>query len=237
MSYQIMIVEDDAKIAGAIHAYLTRYGYRPVLLTDFENILAEFQRLQPDLVLLDVNLPYLDGFHICRQIRRSSSVPVLFVTARAGDMEQVIGIESGGDDYITKPFHLDVLHAKIKAILRRTYGEYAKQDAGRAQTHAGDLYLDLAAGEMHFAGLSQALTRTELKLLDLLIQRADRIVSREECLEALWDDRSFVDDNTLTVNVNRLRTKLDAWGLKDAVETRRGIGYQLISERLKGGRP
>lgn len=236
MSYQILIVEDDPKIAAAIHGYLTRYGYQAFLVRDFTQVEQEFARLQPHLVLLDVNLPFQDGFHVCRALRRRSSAPILFLSARSGDMDQVLGIESGGDDYIAKPFHLEVLHAKIKALLRRAYGEYAPAEPPRAIPRVGDLSLDLAAGAARFHGQSQSLTRNELKLLHVLMERAGRVVSREECLEALWDDSSFVDDNTLTVNVTRLRTKLDAWGLKDAIETRRGLGYQLMPERLGEGR-
>lgn len=233
MSYQIFIVEDDATIAGAIANYLARYGYQPRLVQDFRQVEQEVLASRPHLILLDVNLPYQDGFHLCRAIRRHSAVPILFLSARAGDMEQVLGMESGGDDYITKPFHLDLLHAKIKAMLRRTYGEYAQaESSSRPVLQAGDLHLDLAAAEMRYQGQSQALTKTELRLLHILLQRADRVVTREQCLEALWDDSSFVDDNTLTVNVTRLRAKLDVWGPKEALETRRGLGYQLVSAKL-----
>lgn len=233
MSYRIFIVEDDAKIAGSVSGFLERYGFQTVLAADFRQVEQECLAANPHLVIMDVNLPYQDGFHLCRAIRRHSAVPILFLSARAGEMEQVMGMESGGDDYITKPFHLDVLHAKVRAMLRRAWGEYAQPDGARAVLRAGALELDLAAAEMRYAGQSQSLTKTELKLLHILIERADRVVSREDCLEALWDDSSFVDDNTLTVNVTRLRSKLDAWGLKEAVETRRGLGYQLITAKLE----
>lgn len=234
MSYHIFIVEDDAKIAGAIQTYLGRYGYQCTLARDFARAQQEIAQAQPHLVILDVNLPYQDGFHLCQTLRRTSSVPVLFVSARAGDMDQVRGMESGGDDYITKPFALEVLLAKVKALLRRAYGEYAgPRNATTLQV--GLLALDLAAAEMRHTTTqaAQPLTRNELKLLHLLMERPGQVVTREACLEALWDDSSFVDDNTLTVNVTRLRTKLDAWGLKEAVETRRGLGYRLAPERLE----
>lgn len=234
MTYRILIVEDDPLIAGSVRDHLTQYGYAPTCAEDFRRVEQEFLQLQPHLVLLDVNLPYQDGFHICRTLRRHSAVPILFLSARSGQMEQVMGMESGGDDYITKPFHLDILLAKIRAMLRRTYGEYAEAaPAQRAILQAGQLQLDLTAAEMRWQGGGQPLTRNELKLLNLLMERAGRVVSREDCLEALWDDSSFVDDNTLTVNVTRLRAKLDAWGLKEAVETKRGLGYQLRPERLE----
>ncbi len=237
ISYTILIVEDDPKIAGLVADYLTRYGYMTHLIQDFRRVEQEFLAAKPHLILMDVNLPYQDGFHMTRLLRRHTAAPILFLSARAGEMEQVLGMESGGDDYITKPFHLDVLHAKIKAMLRRAYGEYAQADpAGRSVLQVGVLELDLAAGEMRLFGQaeSQALTRNEQKLLQRLMEKAGRVVSREECLEALWDDSSFVDDNTLTVNVNRLRAKLDHLGLRGALETRRGAGYLISPQHLEG---
>ena len=159
-------------------------------------------------------------------------MPVVFLSARAGDMEQVMGIESGGDDYVTKPFSLDVLHAKIKAALRRTYGEYSDLSKEHSFLYIGDLQLDLTTAEIMMNGESQSVTKNELKLLHILMTHADQVVSREACLEALWDDIAFVDDNTLTVNVSRLRSKLGTWGCHEAIETKRGLGYKLISERL-----
>jgi DNA-binding response OmpR family regulator len=237
MPYRIYIVEDDPRIAASVASHLGRYDYQCTVAADFQHVEREFLQLEPHLVIMDVNLPYQDGFHLCRTLRRHTAVPILFLSARAGEMEQVLGIESGGDDYITKPFHLDVLLAKIKALLRRVYGEYAHTEpAARALTQVGDLQLDLAAGEMRVGGEAQVLTRNELKLLHLLMARPGQVVTREECLEALWDDVAFVDDNTLTVNVTRLRAKLDAWGLKDAIETRRGQGYRLAPDRLTADR-
>lgn len=234
MTYTILIIEDDSKIAAGISDFLARYGYRTALVQDFARVEEEFLQLNPHLVLMDVNLPYRDGFHLTRDLRRHSSVPILFVSARSGDMEQVLGMESGGDDYITKPVNLEVLHAKIRAMLRRAYGEYAAPETqSRALVRVGALELDLTSAELRWAGEAQPLTRNELRLLHLLMDRADRVVSRDACLEALWDDTAFVDDNTLTVNVNRVRAKLDQWGLKEALETRRGMGYLLARSRLE----
>lgn len=233
MPYQVLIVEDDKKIADAVKGCLERYGYEAHLAEDFRHVEAQFLRLKPHLVLMDVNLPYQDGFHLTRQLRRQSAVPILFLSARAGEMEQVMGMESGGDDYITKPFHLEVLLAKVRAMLRRSYGEYAQGDQARqALLQAGDLQLDLTTAEMRLGAHSLLLTRNEMRLLHLLMERAGRVVSREQCLEALWDDAAFVDDNTLSVNVTRLRTKLEALGLRNAIDTRRGIGYILLPEQL-----
>ncbi len=233
MTYRILIVEDDARIAGSVQNYLNRYGYEAHRIHDFRQVEQEFVRVRPHLVIMDINLPYQDGYHLTRVIRRRSSIPICFLTARAGDVDQILGIESGGDDYVTKPFNLDVLHAKLRALLRRAYGEYAGNETQAALT-VGALKVDLAAGAIEFRGQSQTLTRNELRLMHLLMRRADEITTREECLEAIWDDATFVDDNNLTVNITRLRAKLDAWGLKDAIETRRGMGYQLVSSRLGG---
>ncbi|MGE5672501.1 MAG: response regulator transcription factor [Mycobacterium leprae] len=233
MAYTIFVVEDDPIISGSVATCLTRYGYVPVLVQDFRQVEQEFLQANPHLVLMDINLPYQDGYHLTRAIRRHSATPILFVSARAGEMEQVLGIESGGDDYITKPFTLDLLLAKVKAMLRRTYGEYAGHDEARNLIQIGSLQLDLTQAQMRCGEQSQPLTRNELKLLHFLMQRAGRVVSREECLEALWDDASFVDDNTLSVNVTRLRTKLDSLGISDAIQTCRGMGYRLLPERLQ----
>lgn len=230
--YRILIVEDDAKIAAAVSGYLDRYGYECRIAADFRQVEREFLQVQPHLVIMDVTLPYQDGFHLTRALRRHSRAPILFLSARAGEMEQVLGMESGGDDYITKPFHLEVLLAKVKAQLRRAYGEYAA-GGGAAGLQRGALLLDLTLSEMRVGANSQPLTRNEAKLLHLLMERAGTIVSREACLEALWDDAAFVDDNTLTVNVNRLRAKLEPLGLRDALETRRGQGYLLLPDRLE----
>lgn len=236
MAYRILVIEDDPIIAGAVADYLTRYDYAVTRITDFRQVEQQFLQIQPHLVLMDVNLPYQDGFHLTRMLRRNGHTPILFLTARAGQMDQVLGLELGADDYITKPFDLEVLHARIKAVLRRTYGEYVAAETATS-LRAGALTLDLAAAELRFGKEPpQPLTRNELKLLALLIERADRVVSREACLEALWDDTHFVDDNTLTVNINRVRAKLDTWGLKEALETRRGLGYMLLTARLEGAR-
>lgn len=237
MNYHIFIVEDDETIAGTVQAYLTRYGCHCTRVRDFQAVPDEIAAANPHLLILDVNLPFQDGFHLCQIIRRRSALPILFLSARAGDWDQVRGMESGGDDYITKPFALEVLLAKVKALLRRAYGEYTAAVRPPATLQVGVLALDLAAAEIRLvrgaAPAAQPLTRNELKLLHLLMEGAGQVVSRERCLEALWDDSSFVDDNTLTVNVTRLKSKLDLWGLKEAVETRRGLGYRLAPERLE----
>lgn len=232
MAFRISIVEDDVKIATSVADYLRRYGYDVAAVADFNDAEAEVLAYEPHLIIMDVNLPYQDGFVLTRRLRQHSTVPILFLSARSGEMEQVFGIESGGDDYVTKPFSLEVLHAKIRSLLRRAYGEYVQSESERAVLAAGDLRLNLLSGTASANDSEQSLTPNEVKLLHLLLQHVDRIVTREQCLEALWDDSSFVDDNTLTVNVTRLRQKLAQLGFADAIETRRGQGYRLVAEQL-----
>lgn len=224
--YRILLVEDDPKIAATLADELQRYGYTVVPVRDFQRVREEFVAAQPDLVLLDVNLPCFDGFYWCRQIRALSNLPVIFISARAGDLDQVRALEHGGDDYITKPFNLELVLAKVRSTLRRTYGEYA-QTRDTDMIQLGDLLLDKNRNRISRGGVELELTPKEFRLLCCLAERAGTIVNREELLEALWDDIDFVDDNTLTVNVTRLRRRLAELGLPDAIETKRGQGYRL----------
>jgi len=235
--YRIMIVEDDEKIGALLQDYLERYGFEVRVAREFRDLAAEFETVQPHLVLLDINLPYFDGYYWCRQIRKRSNVPIIFLSARAGEMDQVMAIENGGDDYVAKPIPLELLMAKIKSALRRTYGEYAAS-AAQADADAfaaGGLTLYIGRSELGWQGTRVSLSKNERQLALALLQQAGRIVSREELLEALWDDVQFVDDNTLTVNVTRLRKKLEELGLRDAIDTVRGQGYRLRLEDARSG--
>ena len=224
-----MVVEDDEKIARILCNYLDKYGYHAICSCSFHDIKSEFLNISPDLVLLDINLPYMDGFFWCRQIRTVSKVPVIFISARSGDMDQVLALEHGGDDYITKPFSINVVIAKVKAALRRAYGEYSVgADAIPDVYELEGLYLNRARYSMEWQGKEVYLTPKEFRLLDILVRRPEQVVSRYELLEALWDDIDFVDDNTLTVNVTRVRRKLEEVGIKGAIETVRGQGYRMI---------
>ncbi|MED3912704.1 response regulator transcription factor [Peribacillus simplex] len=226
--YKILLVEDDFKIAGILVNFLKRYGYEVFEVKQLDQVFAEFQEIKPDLVLLDINLPFYDGFHWCRLIRTVSKVPIIFISARTDEMNQVMAIEYGGDDYLTKPFHLEVVLAKIKSVLRRVYGEYAEISSLDHQIKELDgltLYTEKAMIE--YQDNQVTLTQNELKLLSCLLRQYDTIVSREDLLEALWNDDSFVDDNTLTVNVTRVRRKLEDIGVKHAITTSRGKGYRL----------
>ncbi len=222
----IMIVEDDYKIASLLQSHIERYGYRVVLTTDFERVMEQFTSIQPDLVLLDVNLPSYDGYYWCRQIRNHSICPVLFISARAGEMDQIMALENGADDYITKPFDYGVVMAKIRSQLRRAYGEYAtRQEERLVQKEGLTLYVERL--ELTHGNELVSLTKKEADIIESLLERYPRVASREALLEKLWDDQTFVDENTLNVNITRVRKKLQELGLEQAVETVRGIGYRL----------
>ena len=226
--HKIMIVEDDDKIADILAGYLGRYGYEPIRPSSLRDIKAEFLAACPHLVLLDINLPYMDGFYWCRQIRTVSNAPVIFISARSGDMDQVLALDNGGDDYITKPFSIDVVIAKVRAALRRAYGEYSiSAEADPDVFEVEGLYMYRGKNVVEWSGAQAFLTPKEFRLLDLLARRLGQIVPRDCLLEALWDDVEFVDDNTLTVNVTRVRRKLQSIGITGAIETVRGTGYRL----------
>ncbi|WP_270169225.1 response regulator transcription factor [Paenibacillus sp. SYP-B4298] len=225
--HTIMLVEDDPKLAALLLSYLERYGYRVRAADDFGAILRQFEEIQPDMVLLDINLPRFDGYYWCRQIRTLSTCPILFISARAGEMDQVMALENGGDDYITKPFHYEVVMAKIRSLLRRAYGEYAARPQERICELEG-LLLYPERLELELDGSRAALTKKEADIIELLMMHAPRYASRDEILEKLWDDQSYVDENTLNVNIARVRRKLLELGIHDGVETLRGTGYRLV---------
>ncbi|PLT29991.1 response regulator transcription factor [Peribacillus deserti] len=227
--YKILVVEDDSKIASILSSHLEKYGYSTAILSNFKEIKKEFMLHTPQLVLLDVNLPYFDGFYWCRQIRMLSKVPIIFISARVGEMDQVMAIENGGDDYITKPFHLDIVTAKIKSTLRRAYGEYSMSNEQEV-IQINDLYLYPSQHKAERNENIVQLSRNEYILLESLVKRMNETVSREELLEALWDSQSFVDDNTLTVNVKRVRSRLEEMEIYEAIQTKRGVGYFFTSE-------
>ena len=223
---KILIVEDDEKISVLLQSYINKYGYEGIITKEFEHVLDQFKDIQPDLVLLDINLPYFDGFYWCRQIRTVSTCPILFISARHGEMEQVMALEHGADDYITKPFHYEIVMAKIRSHLRRVYGEYATKIKERTVQKSG-LILYPEKMELKLKDRTSMLTKNEALLIEILLERCPNIVSREKMLEKIWDDDTYVDDNTLRVNVARVRKKLEELGIKDALDTVRGAGYRL----------
>lgn len=233
---RIFVVEDEPKLAAALEGHLARYGHQVVVAQRLGDLKAEFLEVAPDLVLLDVNLPWYDGFYWCRQFRTVSNAPIVFITARSGDMDQVMALDNGADDYIVKPFSLELVTAKVRAALRRAYGEYSARSGGDLTvTHAGLSYSPQRLEVAH-AGRRVELSRNEGLLLEALLRAGGAVVRRESLLDALWDDDEFVDDNTLTVNVNRLRRKLTELAADDVIRTVRGEGYALSVPDKAGNR-
>lgn len=219
---KIMIVEDDQVIREELALLLENEGYAPIVGEDFSTILEQAGRECPDLVLLDVGLPGRDGFSLCANLRKSVKAPVIFVTSRSSSLDEVRALSLGGDDYITKPYSIPVLLARIKAVLRRS----GATDGTDVLEVAG-LCVSLTKGTVSVSGQTAELTRNELQILACLMAHAGQIVSRADLIETLWDNQIYIDDNTLSVNMTRLRTKLAEIGLPDAIKTRRGMGYQL----------
>ncbi|MFA1713710.1 response regulator transcription factor [Peribacillus frigoritolerans] len=222
--FKIMVVEDDEKIRKIVADTLTKWKYDVVGIMEFDHILDDFEKFQPDLVLLDINLPTFDGFYWCQQIRAISSVPILFLSSRNQNMDIIMAINMGGDDFIQKPFDLDVLVAKISALLRRNY---TYQNGHNLKLTHRDLSLHVTNSTIQFEEQSIELSRNEFIILQLMMRRIGKIVSREDLMQVLWNDEQFVDDNTLTVNVNRLRRKISGIGLEDFIVTRKGMGYLI----------
>ena len=224
--YRIFLVEDDAVIAAAVKRHLEGWGCEVACAEDFAHVLAEFERCSPQLVLLDISLPFYNGYHWCSEIRRVSAVPVIFISGAADSMNIVMAMNMGADDFIAKPFDLDVLTAKVQAMLRRTY-DFANPDANRLKAHGA--VLDLGTGVLEYDGAQLELTKNELKVLQCLLEKSGHVVSRDELMMRLWQTDSFVDENTLTVNITRLRRRLENIGLGDFIKTRKGLGY-IIEE-------
>lgn len=225
--FKIFIVEDDKGLVRLLDCNLTKFGFSTKSVDDFETVKAQFEQFQPHLVLLDVNLPKFDGFYWCRQIRTISTCPILFISARDSKMDQVMALENGADDYITKPFDYEIVIAKINSQLRRAYGSYAISNNERTTTVNG-LKLDVEKMKLSLKDNEIELSHTETKILDELMKKAERLVSRDRLLEKIWDDQVFVDDNTLNVYITRVRKKLASLGIHDAVQTIRGQGYRLL---------
>ena len=222
--YNIMLVEDDKSLCSQICEGLGRWGFSAGAAVNFENIMEDFNRIKPQLVIMDVNLPCFDGFYWCRKIREVSKVPVVFLSSRDTNMDIIMGVNNGADDYITKPFSMQVLIAKLQAVMRRTY-DYASSSP-EYLSHGG-LMLNTGEGFVTSGSNKAELTRNELKILTLLLNNKGRVVSRESIMQLLWDDDVYVNDNTLTANINRLRGKLADIGLPDFITTKKGQGYMV----------
>lgn len=225
--HRILIVEDDMKIASMLADTLRKYHYEVKAVEAFDQIVEEFNAFAPHLVLLDINLPSYDGYYWCRQLRQFTTVPIIYISARSGEMDQIFALENGGDDFITKPFHYEIVLAKIKSHLRRSYGEYAAKQEERT-VKQGQLQLFLERMELHTKTAEIPLQKKECVILELLMGEAPKVVSREKLLEELWDDQAFVDENTLNVNMTRVRKKLADYNIQSTIETVRGAGYRFV---------
>ena len=221
MDYKVLIVEDDPGIAVAVSDCMAQWGLQAERVTDFRHVMEDFTRIQPHLVLMDISLPFMNGYHWCAEIRKVSSVPVIFISSASDNMNIIMAMNMGGDDFIAKPFDSGVLIAKVQALLRRTY-DYAA--SAPVLEHRGAM-LNTGDGSLTWQGQKVELTRNEARILLTLMQNKGTVVSREKLMEALWQSDAFVDENTLTVNVGRLRKKLDAAGLTDFIATKFGVGY------------
>lgn len=219
---KIMIIEDDQTIRDELSLILGNEGYSVIPITDFTEITRQIKEYMPDLILLDLGLPGRDGLTLCADIRKTSSLPVIIVTSRDSSSDEFRGLSLGSDDYITKPYDVPVLLARVKAVLRRSAGI---QESDTIE--ANGLRLSLTKGTISMNGRTAELTRNELKILAHLMTHAGRIVSRADLIDVLWENQIYIGDNTLSVNITRLRTKLNDLGLTDCIRTRRGLGYQL----------
>ena len=221
---KLCIVEDEESIRRELECYLAAAGYQVSVIQEFSNAAAKVLEEKPDLVLLDMNLPGVSGLHICEQIRKKSQVPVIFVTGNNTSMDELNCLLRGGDDYVSKPYQLPVLMARIAAVLKRTSGPGPEESL---QSEYKGVTLDLAAGRISRGDSAEELTRNELKILHCLWKHPGEIVSRVDLIDELWDNEVFIDDNTLSVNITRIRNKLKEIGAVDFIETKRGLGYRI----------
>ncbi len=221
--YKILVVEDDRVIADSIQTYMNSWGYDTICVCDFREVMQEFVSAGPQLVLMDISLPFYNGYHWCEEIRKVSQVPIIFISSASDNMNIVMAISRGGDDFIAKPFDLEILAAKVQALMRRTYsmgGQTAVME------YAG-VMLNLNDTTVYYQGNSLELTKNEFRILQVLFEHGGKVVSREAIMTRLWESDSYIDDNTLTVNMTRIRKKLEAIGLKDFIVTKKGMGYRI----------
>lgn len=226
MEHKIYVVEDDLSISSLLKDYIKKYGFEVRVVENFENIIEEFNEYNPDVVLLDVNLPKFDGFYWCRKIRQQSKIPIIFISARESGMDQVMALECGGDDYITKPFYYEVVMAKIKSHIRRAFGDYAPK-VEETVVELDGLKLYTERSELEFKSKSLIITKKEGILLQCLMEKYPKVVARDYLLEKIWDDVEFIEENTLNVNVSRIRKRLMELNIDNGVETIRSVGYRL----------
>lgn len=219
---KIMIIEDDKAVREELTLLLANEGYTPVSLTSFHDMIRQVREEDPDLILLDLGLPGQDGLSLCTKLRKESSIPIIFVTSHNSTADELLALSMGGDDYICKPYNIPLLLTRIKVVLRRSHPK-----TETALPYYNGLTLDTVKGAAYAGGQTANLTRNEIQILSYFMSHAGEIVSRADLLEALWNSRIYIDDNTLSVNITRLRNKLDELGLPGYITTRRGLGYQI----------
>lgn len=221
--YKILIVEDDTIIADILKNQLFKWGYEAENVSDFNNVVEEFKKYNPQLLILDITLPFYNGFHWCTEIRKISKVPIIFASSASDNMNLIMAINMGADDFIAKPFDLNVMVAKVQALLRRTYSFQGEINI----LESNGIVLNLGNMTLTYNNHKVELSKNEFKILEVLLKNKNKTVSRDEIMKQLWDSDSFIDDNTLTVNVTRLRKKLEDIGIKGVIKTKKGIGYLI----------
>ena len=224
--YRILICEDDPVILSAMSSYLSSWGYEVRCVKNFKDVMTEFGEFAPELVLLDISLPFFNGYHWCTEIRKVSNVPVVFISSVSDNMNIVMAMNMGGDDFLAKPFDLDVLNAKVSAVLRRAYNMPLRSDGPECR----GAVLNMGDATLSCGGERIELTKNEYRILEVLMGNAGKIVTRAELMDKLWETDSFVDDNTLTVNITRLRNTLADHGLTDFIKTKKGIEYIIEND-------
>lgn len=221
--YKVLIIEDDLNAAQSISNFLDAWGFQCEYLKDFQQITEQFIMFKPEIVLLDIKLPHYNGFYWCEEIRKISKVPIIFLSSISDNLNMILAMNMGGDDFVVKPFDLNYLLAKINSLLRRTYDFQGTMNV----VVCGDVILDLDNAKLKYQGAILELSRNDFIILKELMTHRGKSVSRDDLMQALWNDNTFVDDNTLTVNVTRVRNKLNRIGLEDFIVTRKGMGYQV----------
>ena len=224
---KILIVEDDEKLRNELEIFLSHQGYQAECLKKFDNTITDILEINPNLILLDINLPNVNGEYICKEIRKQSDMGIIIVTSRDNELDELVSINYGADHYITKPFNIHILLAKVNSLLRRTNSNSEPKN----KIDAKDFILNISNSTIIKDDKIIDLTKNEYKILKYLIENREKIVSREDIMDVLWENDCFVDDNTLSVNITRLRSKLEELGLKDIIETKRGQGYMLKGEK------
>ena len=220
---KILIIEDDEKIRDELESFLNKHGYNAKALINLDNVVEDILKEKADLILLDINLPYMDGEYVCKEVRKTSNVPIIMVTSRDSELDELISLNYGADQYVTKPYNIQILLAKIIGLLKRNQNAGINQD----KIDCKEFILNRSKSIIEKDDLKVELTKNEISILYFLILHRGSIVSREDIIEHLWESEAFIDDNTLTVNMKRLRGKLEEVGLEDIIETKRGQGYML----------